>query len=171
MTSSDTSPRTQAQANARVYLESRAKASSLGEDAFTVLAFQSSQGQVDARVPSKELPGMPKDRLSAALDELFEGQLVAWSTSKGWLHTRKPRNPATNRPLAGELFMTEKALREHAKDLYGVYFVANDYQDDDDRPRDWKNQTEWRATMATSVAPIPRPAAPAPTTRSPRKRR
>ena len=153
-------PRIGARENARALVQQIAQTTSLDPAAFSLLAHQAAGGSVLSKIPSEPAEaGLEVSVLSRAIDSLFEGELAAWNTNKGWIYTRQPRNPQTRRPLSGELRMTEKALREHGAELYKVYFVANDFPGNDDQRRQWKTLPEWRAALAPLVAP---PASVAP---------
>jgi hypothetical protein len=157
-------PRAVARQDARIFLQVLADASNVdgvGSVAFSLLGHQSANGSINAKIPSTPAEaGVEVNLLTRAIDALFEGELAAWNTNKGWIYTRQPRNPQTRRPLSGELRMTEKALREYGSELYKVYFVANDFSGNDDQRRQWKTLPEWRAAMAPLVAPAAAVAPP-----------
>lgn len=155
-----TDPRVVAREDARAFAQALAAASNIDATAFSLLVNQAANGSITAKIPSDPVEaGLEMSMLTRAIDTLFEGELVAWNTNKGWIYTRQPRNPQTRRPLTGELRMTEKALREYSHELYKVYFVANNFPGNDDQRRQWKTLPEWRADLATQVAP---PASVAP---------
>lgn len=137
--------------------------------AFELLASNATTGSMTAKIPSKASDAnMEQAALKRAIDALFEDQLAAWHTTKGWIYTRVARNPETKRPLAGELRMTEKALREHGMSLYKIYSAANELIDIENPNYQWKTLTEWRAGLAAQVAPA---AAVAPALKSRSSRR
>ena len=126
--------------------------------AYRVFASESLNGLASAQVPATTTSAnLSSSQLKLALDQLFERDLVAWSTNKGWLHSREPRNPQTKRILGGDLFMTEKALADYGDDLYRVYFLANDYDHGDVR-HTTLHAPQWRAAMAKQAAPAPKAA-------------
>lgn len=163
------SARQEARENATALASSLAGASGLDVSTFELLAKSASTGSMTAKIPSKASDAnMEQTVLKRAIDTLFEEQLAAWHTSKGWIYTRVPRNPETKRPLTGELRMTEKALREQGGSLYKVYFTANDIAQIEEPRHQWKTLSEWRAGMASQVAPA---AAVAPALKSQSARR
>lgn len=167
----ETDPRMKARENARAIVRELAPSTGLDLLCFSLLSHSASMGSVLATIPhsTKEV-GIEPTLLKKAIDALFDDELAAWNTSKGWIYSRHARNPETKRPLTGELRMTEKALREHGNDIYKVYFMANDFEGNDIPRRQWKALPEWRAALVPLVAPAAS-VAPALTTRANRRMR
>lgn len=160
--------RAEANENARAACEELHLKSAFSLHAYRLMSTQSVGGAANSLVPVEPVPKyLNKRSLSAAVDELFERQMVAWQTTKGWIYTRQPINPQTKRKLRGDIHLTEKALIDYGDDLYRMYFIANDFDHGDTR-NTRMSLSQWRASMAKAVAPNPRlapPLASAPTRR------
>lgn len=156
--------RAEANENARAACEEFHLKSAFSLPAYRLMSTQSVAGAASAVVPLEPIPKyLNKRSLSTAVDELFQRQVVAWNTTKGWIYTRDPINPQTKRRLRGELHLTEKALLDYGDDLYRTYFIANDFDHGDIRTTRL-NLAQWRANMARAVAPNPKLAPPLSTT-------
>lgn len=143
-----------AHGNALAASEELSLKSPLPLSTYQLFASSALAGLVSAQVPSSpQSSGLPSSQLKVALDQLFERELVAWSTPKGWLHTREPRNPQTKRMLGGDLFMTQRALLDYGDDFYRIYSLANDFGHDDER-KAILHAPQWRAELASQSAPI-----------------
>jgi hypothetical protein len=60
------------------------------------------------------------EKISAASARLLDKGLLCWSTRKGWIFGREPRNPATNRRVSGFTFLSREGVRAvmpYAEDL------------------------------------------------------
>lgn len=109
------------------------------------------EGRATAQIPSLSLEinadGVTYlDAHVVQIEKLFEEQLIAWKTRKGWVHTPECRNPKTGRRLSGSLFITEKGFDIYEDALYNLYKEGC-------KKNEWpfSGYPEWRDIMIKSI--------------------